>query len=383
MQHITCKKIKYIIVIMAVNLLLTGSFLLHARAYPLAKINQTLTVVALGKEYSFCYPEIDVYKGEPYLKNAEEVVDGIYFDTIIRPQDAKAIIHPENDNPFELISEANGKCIDKEDLLIKIDRSLKLKVQKIYASEIVLKPAITMEMLKKSTYKRAFFTTNYIYSSEERKHNIGLCAKYIGGVMLKENQEFSFNEVVGERTEERGFKSARIIEKGKFTDGIGGGVCQVSSTLYNAVLLGGLRVTERHAHSMAVSYVEPSFDAMVSMGYADLKFVNDTGGIIFIIAFSKGDSITVSVYGERGQLTYKRVSEVIEKIQPNGYLKTPSDVLAEGEERIVVYEKEGIVSKGLLEVYKNGKFEKTVLLSSDRYAPLQGEIIYGKKHDIS
>ena len=134
---------------------------------------------------------------------------------------------------------------------------------------------------------------------------------------------------------------------------------------------------------MAVSYVEPSFDAMVSMGYADLKFVNDTGGIIFIIAFSKGDSITVSVYGERGQLTYKRVSEVIEKIQPNGYLKTPSDVLAEGEERIVVYEKEGIVSKGLLEVYKNGKFEKTVLLSSDRYAPLQGEIIYGKKHDIS
>ena len=348
-----------------------------AYAYPLAKHDLSLTVVAMGKEYKYYYPEIDYYKGEPYLKNLEGVVDGIFLDTVKRPKNASALLFPEREYPFEFVKEEQGRCVDKEDLMLKIERALSLGKQSVTAKEITLKPDMTVKDLQKSTYRRAFFKTNYPYSSEERKENIALCAKIIGGVQLEPYNEFSFNEVVGERTEERGFKSAKIIENGKFTDGIGGGVCQVSSTLYNAVLLGGLKVTERHAHSMAVSYVEPSFDAMVSMGYADLRFVNDTKSIVFVMAKTEGDSIIVSVYGEKPKFTYKRSFEILEKIPASEYLRVFSEELNKGEERIIVYPKEGLKSQGYLEVYLNDKIKERIKLSEDKYAPLQGEVLYG------
>lgn len=345
-------------------------------AFPLEKINCELTVVALGKEYKFFYPEIDLNGSEPYLKNAAEVVDGIYLDTIVRPKDAKVQISPEKEYPFEFIKERQGKAIDKESLLISIEKALLVGNKKIVANEIPLSPSITVEKLRKSTYRRAFFTTGYAYSSEERKSNIRLCANLIGGVQLNPYQEFSFNQAVGERTEERGFKSAKVIEKGKFIDGIGGGVCQVSSTLYNAVLLGGLKVTERHPHSMAVSYVEPSFDAMVSMGYADLKVVNNSNDIVFIVATAKENTVTVTVYGTKTQITYKRVSEVIEKIAPPEMVRTLSSEVDVGKERVLVYQKDGLISQGFLEIYNGDKLINTLKLSKDKYAPLQGELLY-------
>ena len=349
-----------------------------AGAFPLERTDRKLTIVAMDRVYEFCYPEIDVYKGELYLKNAEEIVDGIYLDTIVKPKDAEVIIHPEKDYPFSFIKERYGKGIDKEDLLLKIEKALRQKVDKITAKERAVKPKMTVEKLKESTYRRSYFKTNYVYSTQERKDNISLCAQYIGGVVLYDGEEFSFNERVGERTEERGFKSAKIIEKGKFVDGIGGGVCQVSSTVYNAVLLAGLKVTERHNHSMLVSYVEPSFDAMVSSGYADLKFCNNTGAPIFLIANAVGDDIEVTVYGTKTVLEYKRVSVVKEKISPPESERVETDGLLKGEEKISVYPKFGALSEGYLEVYKNGKLQDSIKLSGDKYEPLQGVVLYGK-----
>ncbi len=373
-----CKRLKILLAVITVSCVLGGTHTYFAYAFPLAKHDLSLTVVAMGKKYVYCYPEIDFYKGIPYLKNAEEVVDGIFLDTVIRPIDADVKFLPDEEYPFDFVKEQYGRGINKEDLLLKIERALQKNKTEIIASEIVLKPSITVEKLRKSTYRRAYFTTSYMYSSSERKENIQLCSKLIGFARLDAGQLFSFNETVGERTEERGFKNARIIEKGKFTDGIGGGVCQVSSTVYNAALLAGLRVRERHSHSMAVSYVEPSFDAMVSMGYADLKIENCTGGIVFLSARAEGDLVTVTVYGEKQRQSYKRVSEVVEKISPPEYLRQPSGELERGEERIAVYEKEGLISKGFLEVYKNGKLQDKILLSEDKYSPLQGEILYGE-----
>ena len=358
----------------SVNLIKSIDF---AYAYPLAKNDLELTVVAMGREYKFYYPEIDFYKSEPYLKNIEEVVDGIYLDTVIRPTDACVKLFTDREYPFEFVKEKQGKGIDKEDLIVKIERALRVRAQRVVAKEITLKPSINVEKLQKSTYRRAFFSTNYTYSSEERKENINLCAKIIGGLSIEPYEEFSFNEVVGERSKERGFKSARVIEKGKFIDGIGGGVCQVSSTIYNAVLLSGLKVTERHSHSMTVSYVEPSFDAMVSMGYADLRFVNDTASTVFLIVNTVGDSIAVSIYGEQLEYTYKRSFEVVERITPPDFTRTFSNELESGEERISVYPKDGLKSIGYLEVYKNGSLRDKIKLSEDKYYPLQGEILYG------
>ena len=112
------------------------------------------------------------------------------------------------------------------------------------------------------------------------------------------NGEFSFNYTIGERTERRGYKKAKIIVGGEFVDGVGGGVCQVSTTLYNAVLLAGLKVVECHPHSLPVSYVEPSFDAMVNSGWADLKFINDTHNPVIIRARADGAKLTIQIFGE-------------------------------------------------------------------------------------
>ena len=118
------------------------------KAFPLKKHDLNLTVVALGKEYNFFYPEIDYYLGEPYLKNAEEVVDGIFYDSAISPKNAEVTILPQLDYPFSFTTERLGKGIDKEDLLVKIDRALRVGDDKIYAKEIVLKPSVTTKDLQ-------------------------------------------------------------------------------------------------------------------------------------------------------------------------------------------------------------------------------------------
>ncbi|MBR1984094.1 MAG: VanW family protein [Clostridia bacterium] len=145
---------------------------------------------------------------------------------------------------------------------------------------------------------RASFYTSYPASTEERKNNIKVASKSLDNVFVDSNSEFSFNDTVGPRTVNRGYKTAKIIFGGQFVDGVGGGVCQVSTTLYNAVLLAGLLISEYHPHSLAVSYVAPSFDAMVNSGSADLKFINNTHNPIIIKSHADDASIKIEIYGE-------------------------------------------------------------------------------------
>ena len=147
--------------------------------------------------------------------------------------------------------------------------------------------------------KRSSFSTNYSSSTLERKHNIYLASKSIDKTMVDVGGEFSFNLVVGGRTEKRGYQKSKIIINGEFADGVGGGVCQVSTTLYNAVILAGLEIVEYHPHSLPVSYVAPSFDAMVNSSYADLKFRNNTQNPIIIRAWADGDRLKIDILGQK------------------------------------------------------------------------------------
>ena len=117
---------------------------------------------------------------------------------------------------------------------------------------------------------RAEFTTSYKTSSEGRKFNIAFGASKIDGFIVKSGGIFSFNEVVGQRSTKAGFKEAKIILDGDFVNGIGGGVCQLSTTVYNAALLADMEIIEVHSHSLQIAYVKPGFDAMVSSS-SDLK----------------------------------------------------------------------------------------------------------------
>ncbi len=125
-----------------------------------------------------------------------------------------------------------------------------------------------------SSYTTHFNTNNQ--NNYNRSINIGLAAESIDGTLLLPGEVFSFNEVVGPRTANKGYRTAHIYVAGKITDGTGGGVCQVSTTLYNAVLRANLEVTERHNHMFTVGYVPLGHDAAVSYGYADLVFKNTT-----------------------------------------------------------------------------------------------------------
>lgn len=237
--------------------------------------------------------------------------------------------------------------------------------------------------------ERSQFYTSFSQSSVERKNNIKLAGKALDGAFIDVGAEFSFNKTVGPRTEKRGYKKAKIIVNGKFTDGIGGGVCQVSTTLYNALILAGLKITEYHPHSLPVSYVAPSFDAMVNSGSADLKFVNDTNNPIIIKTSVSDSQIKITVLGEKMNEKYVRQSVITGEIPaPEEEVVTDNSLtypdLYEGEQKVVSYSKKGYLSEGYLIKYINGKPVSAIKIRKDRYSAVQGLIVLGtaKREEI-
>lgn len=220
----------------------------------------------------------------------------------------------------------------------------------------------------------AYFSTYYKESSEGRKHNIALAASKIDGTVLYPEDEFSFNDVVGRRTEANGFKTAYIIQDGEFVEGVGGGVCQVSSTLYNCALLSGLDVTCVRAHSLAVNYVAPSFDAMVSTA-SDLRFVNTLSAPVTIRMSADGNYLRAEIYGV-DDIAIRRRSETVETL-PFEIEYRDDESLRVGEEKIDSYGKEGLRSEGYLEYFKDGKLFRTVRIRRDTYMPQKRVILRG------
>lgn len=238
------------------------------------------------------------------------------------------------------------------------------------------------DLQPKDLQLRATFFTSYPTSSEERKSNIALATKSIHNYFIDVGAEFSFNQVVGPRTEKRGYKSAKIIANGKFVDGIGGGVCQVSTTLYNAVLLAGLQISEYHAHSLPVSYVAPSFDAMVNSGSADLRFVNNTKNPIILQAKADDTTLRISILGEPMKEKYIRQSVIKEYISPPTEQiiydeKGEFPSLFEGEKKVLSYGKQGYISQASLIKTIDGKVTGVKQLRQDKYSPIRGITIVG------
>lgn len=149
-------------------------------------------------------------------------------------------------------------------------------------------------------------TTYYNTSVTGRSTNIRLAAEAIDGTVLQPGETFSLNGVVGRRTAAKGYQTAIIFQNGKQVEGLGGGVCQVSSTVYGAVLYADLQVTERSSHQFQVSYTPVSQDAAVYYGSQDFQFVNDTDNPIKIAADASNGSLTVTIYGTK--TTEKKVT---------------------------------------------------------------------------
>ncbi|TGA96578.1 hypothetical protein E4665_14880 [Sporolactobacillus shoreae] len=140
------------------------------------------------------------------------------------------------------------------------------------------------------------YVTFFNAGNESRSHNILLAAQAIDNHVVFPNEVFSFNQVVGQRTTQKGYRTARIIVRGEYSEGVGGGICQVSSTLYNAADRAGLSIVQRYSHSKRVAYVPPGRDATVSWYGPDFRFQNTYNQPILIRAKKYGGSIAFSIY---------------------------------------------------------------------------------------
>jgi len=217
------------------------------------------------------------------------------------------------------------------------------------------------------------YTTYYDEKVVGRSENIRLSASFIDGIVVQAYGEFSFNQTVGERTKERGFKEAKVIAGGRFVDGIGGGVCQVSTTLYNAAVYAGLEIVEYHAHSLAVGYVPPSQDAMVS-AFCDLRLYNPYEFAVRVEVKAEDGAVRARFYGKETGLRRSISSKVVGKKAP------PAPLIVSGEREEVLREgREGTDSESYLEIYRAGALLERKLLRRDSYAPTQAIIV--KKTD--
>ena len=157
-------------------------------------------------------------------------------------------------------------------------------------------PLLTEVNASESGGKISEFSTDFKNPKKARAHNIALAAKNIDESVIKPGEEFSFNNAVGPTTKRNGFQLGMIFNSGRRSQGYGGGVCQVSSTLYNAAKQAGMEITERHEHSLEVGYIEKGRDAATSYGVKDLKFVNPHEYPVKINAYVMNEKIITEIH---------------------------------------------------------------------------------------
>lgn len=240
------------------------------------------------------------------------------------------------------------------------------------------RPAAVDEESLSNMGQLAEYFTWYNMAEVDRSHNLGKATAKINTSMVLPGQVFSFNQTVGKRIVENGYRDAMVIVNGKFEPGLGGGICQVSSTLYNACLLAGMKITERHNHALAVAYVPLGRDATVAYGVQDFKFKNNTSSPVYIRAIAGGGKLTVTIYGN---LDYKQkigISHVVDQTINFKTVYQTDPSLAPGTQKVDHKGIPGYVVRSFRTYYdNNNKAIKTEQLARDSYIPLDQAIFTG------
>lgn len=260
---------------------------------------------------------------------------------------------------FTFTEGTNGAVIDQDKLAADIVAAIAAKDYKaqIEAQVKEVEPELTAAQLEAKYTTIATYTTTAT-NNKGRNQNLKLATQAINGTIVNPGQEFSFNETTGPRSTEKGYQPASAYLNGEVVQEPGGGVCQVSSTLYNAVVFAGLKSTERHAHSYEPSYVTPGEDAAVSYGGPDFKFVNNSDYPIAIKASFSDQKVTCSVYGipvlEEG-VKVRMESEKTAELDPPAPTYEEDQTLQPNEEKTVKSATPGSRWSTALVTYKDGK----------------------------
>ena len=314
----------------------------------------------------YCYPSMN------------KIVSQVIKNSYLAPKESEITFYPNERISFKITMEKDGKRVEASELYEKIANAVILGKDEVCVNTKEVKPVVTAKDNESLTFRRAIFSTDASNSSIERKHNIALALSKINGSVIEHGESFSFNEKVGKRSEENGFKTAKIIVDGEYVDGVGGGVCQASTTLYNCALLSDLSVSKVSGHSLRPSYVAPSFDAMVNSGSSDLVFKNETGGKVFIKSCFKNGRAVVEIYGKKNEYEIERksVTTFVGEIPLDEIEEEETDIVEEiGMQKRVSYGQGVTKSEGYLVYYKNGKKTSEKLIRKDSYRKKAGKII--------
>lgn len=310
--------------------------------------------------------EVEIPAHEAKAKDID--IDKIYGEVFREPQNA----YFETDPPkiyvdvdgidFAISKEEAKELIGKES---KDEYTIPLKISKA---------EITTKDLGKEAfpYLISSFSTKYDASNINRSTNLEIAAGKINGTVIMPGETFSYNKVVGKRTIEEGYKDAKIYADGGVVDGLAGGICQISSTLYNAALLANLEIVERKNHSYPASYIQVGRDATVVYGVKDLQFKNSRQYPIKLEASVKNGVAEFKIYGIQEEEEYEiKILPVTTGTIPYGtsYVQDPS--LAPGQQVVQQSGHMGYHVTTYIEKKLNGVEVSKEILSNDTYSPMQ------------
>ena len=296
--------------------------------------------------------------------------DGIDIDKIHSEIYKEATDAYYTTDPYAVYPSSNGLDFD-----ISIDEAKQMvsTPQDTYTIPLkTLYPDVTTNEIGREAFPDllATYSTSYASSNANRSTNIALAASKINGTVLMPGEEFSFNGTVGKRTAAAGFKTATVYSNGQVTTDYGGGICQVSSTLYNSVLRANLEITNRVNHTFTVGYVPIGLDATVSWGAPDFKFKNSRSYPVKIVATTSNKRLTISVYGLKEDVEYEvELVSYRTGTVPYSTVYTTDSSLGKGKTKVVQSGSNGATSVAYKILKLNGKEVSRTLLSKDRYSP--------------
>ncbi len=319
----------------------------------------------------------------------ETRVDEGKVESFVKSQTEGLMAEPQNasiirvDGAFQITPGVSGKVVDVAATKMALDQALLNQAgDEVIAAAVVAErqPDIVEEDLASIGDVLGTFTTDFSSSGSSRSGNLSNGASKINGHVLMPGETLSGYECMHPFTTANGYYTAAAYEGGRVVDSIGGGVCQIATTLYNAALRAELEITQRQNHSMVVGYVKPSMDAAIAGTVKDIKITNNYSTPIYVEGYTENRKLTFTIYGKETRpenRTVEYVSETLSSISPGAPAEQVDPSMAPGSRRQVQSAHRGVKSRLWKVVTVDGVETERTLLHTDTYNASKAIVLVG------
>ena len=328
-----------------------------------------------------------IYLNVPRQFEPEIIKDKLRSAVASHDNPAKnASIELQEDGTFKISEQGSDGVVTNLDETVKlITEQLADNLSDSMHVEVLTqedKPKVTEDVLLSIKDELGSFTTDYSSSKDGRKTNISVAVGYLNGTVVLPGETLSVSETIRPRTEENGYELAAQYSSGESEQALGGGICQVSTTLYNALIRAELEIVERHPHSMVVTYVDWGTDAAIADNSKDLVFKNNLDYPVYIYGSADGDYLTFKIYG----VEYRPANRTIEFEAKTLSEKWPkekkvkySDELKKGKTDVSGTRRPEVTATLTKVVYTDGQESDRILMHTDYYMASAVTITYGTR----